>query len=183
MIVVIDFIAYDLPNDTFALKEFGLWSIAPDAKNNIVTSHYSFKPPYEWSKLPSEYQRTYEAHSKHHGIPWDKGTTPFNAMIPAIIDDLRHVTGIYVASAKAKVVLTELIGDQKEIAVLENLGWFDKNEVVKNSCNLHREKGNNCAYDNARRMSIWININQMIVDASGFEPTVSIMEHVDVNKR
>ncbi|XP_074104069.1 uncharacterized protein LOC141530699 [Cotesia typhae] len=182
MIVTVDFITYDLPNNTFALKEFAMWNVFQSEDGYWYSSHYTFGPPYSWKLLDPDFQETYIERFPEHGIAWEYGVTEFNAIIPAIIDDLFKTTGIYVCTLKAKAILTELIGDRQPIAVLENLGWSDDNKVIYNTCKAHIMGATHCAYESARRMATWVAVNESIIEASGFETTpYSIIQHADLN--
>ncbi|KAH0568743.1 hypothetical protein KQX54_021433 [Cotesia glomerata] len=157
-----------------------LWAGSEDGY--WYSSHYTFGPPYPWQFLDSDFQETYIERFHEHGIAWEYGVAKFNAIIPAIIDDLFKTTGIYVNTLKAKAILTELIGDRQPIAVLEKLGWSDDNKVIYNTCKAHNIRATHCAYESARRMATWVAVNESIIEASGFETTPhSIIHHADLN--
>ncbi|KAG6558447.1 MdBV-1-5a [Microplitis demolitor] len=182
MKVVVDFVAYDLPHKVKALKEFGMSSVHLDKNNYYETSHYVFKPPHPWSELPDEFRFSYEEQSKQYGIPWEAGSTPYNDMIPAIVQDLETVTEIYVDSPKSKVILEDIIGKFKPISILEGLGW-SKNDarIPRKTCKVHTGENNTCAYYTARCMGIWFNARESLAKIIHSEPTVKMMKHIDID--
>ncbi|KAG6558446.1 MdBV-1-5b [Microplitis demolitor] len=182
MKVVVDFVAYELPHKLLALKEFGMSSVHLNKKNQYHTSHYIFKPPQPWSKLPDEYQFAYQEQSKHHGIPWEAGSTPYNDMIPAIVQDLETVTEIYVDSPKSKCVLEDIIDKYRPISTLESLGWTINDErIPRKACKVHTGETKYCAYYTARCMGIWLNVRESLAKTIHSEPTAKMMKHIDIH--
>ncbi|XP_074102481.1 uncharacterized protein LOC141529705 [Cotesia typhae] len=182
MKVVIDFITYELPNGVFALKEFGMSSVGENENGNYETSHYVFKSPCDWLELPLEFQLTYKEQFKHHGIPWEAGSTEYNDTIQVIIEDLEHVTGIFVDSPKSKVILEDIIGKNKPINPIEGLAWLNNDrKSTRKACKVHQGDKFYCAYNNARRMSFWIKANEVLGELIGSKPTITMMKHININ--
>lgn len=153
--IVVDFIGYNLPDYSYAIKEFS----AVINKNN---SEPDFKllvlPPYKFSKLSPKYRNKYINFYETHAITWESGETPHNNVAGILTSYFENAKHIYVRNTIKKKILEMFIGERDDIECLEDLGFREKFQK-STLCDNH-DVPSYCAINNSMVMLRWLELNK-----------------------
>ena len=69
-----------------------------------------FKPPTSWNKLTKEEQSCNKwLERKHHGLSWEKGSTPYSFLMKILQRSLYNAQMVYVKGHDKKSWLQEIV--------------------------------------------------------------------------
>lgn len=158
---VVDLQGFKKPINEFILKEF---AIVPVHEKTMQPLAFIFKPPCTWGSLPAKYRCSNAWLTRNfHGLSWDSGDIPYEAMTEIISNMLMHARIIYVKGTEKKEWLANFFGESTRIVNLEDLDCpsllklrKEPTSSVINTYPHHHYSTSNCAGENVKLLRAWL---------------------------
>lgn len=167
---IVDLQGFKAPTNQFILKEISI--IRADVRNSEPVT-LCFESPYTWDCLPKKYKITNAwLQRNYHGISWDYGTIPYDAVKPMLQTILRGARAIYVKGAEKSLWLASCLST--EIFDLETLDCPPLKKLPKSlwTCphhHHHHDPKFNCATMNVKALKSWYYVYHALCERGIFK--------------
>lgn len=151
MELIVDIQGFKKPINEFVLKEISFVEVNGDAEPMTLL----FKPPTPWNFLPTKYKVMNSWLQRNfHGIQWNAGDVPYEALVTLIPSILERARTIYVKGLEKKTWLMKFTN--VEIIDMETLDCPSLRELTKNNdCSHHYSTKYSCATENVKCLRSW----------------------------
>lgn len=138
---IVDFQAFQLPPNEFAVEELAILPL----KCGATPSVYFFKPPCDFDDLPVKFKVTNAWLIRNHlCMPWDSGIIPYDLISKILRSSLKDALMVYVKGAEKAEWLRRYVDNVCDITDslrCPSLKALRTWKLPKNLCIYHPEPG------------------------------------------
>lgn len=162
---IVDIQGFKQPINEFVLKEISIIEVNGDDSNSEPLTLF-FKPPSAWNLLPAKYKASNAWLERNfHGMSWNSGNIPYDAVKNIVQAILRQARVIYVKGLEKMLWISTFVELSTEIIDLECLGCTPLRKLPKIAANagcIHHtfDSKYNCAKANVKSLRVWLKVYQ-----------------------